>query len=107
MDAPKFNLGQRVYNRANPIHGKIVQIFTAIGVHGWCYTLLLDKRTPSDEEVAYYGEDGLRATLEEAIQWQKEQGPLWKCPKCPANNLFLAGICALCGTSRPQEKGKP
>lgn len=105
MDAPKFNLGQRVYNRANPYHGKVVEIFTTIGIHGWVYTLLLDLPNPSNQSRAYYGEGGLRATLEETLEWQKAQGPDWKCLKCPNNNLFLKPTCELCGAARPSSEG--
>ena len=71
MDAPKFELGQRVYNRANPYHGKVVQIFTVLGVHGWCYLIELDRPNIANESHHYYGEGGLRATLEESLEWQK------------------------------------
>ena len=75
MDAPKFNLGQRVYNKVHPVHGKVIHIFTFCG--DWGYIVDLDQPNPFKERFVSYGEDGLRATLEEALQWQ-EANPQFK-----------------------------
>lgn len=107
MDAPKFQLGQRVYNRANPYHGKVTQIFATAETGGWVYTILLDQPNPTNESHAYYGESGLCISLENAVQWQKEQGPMWKCLKCPVSNPFLAQSCAQCGSARPSSGESP
>jgi hypothetical protein len=73
VNPPLFKVGQRVYNRALPIHGKVIGIFT-MGIQ-WFYTIELDKPNPLNESCANYGEDGLRATLEEAIEWQNSNPP--------------------------------
>lgn len=70
MADPKFRIGQRVYVNANAFHGKV--IFMSFWGDNYHYHLDLDLPNPLMQPVALYGEQGLSATLEEALAWRKE-----------------------------------
>lgn len=97
MSEPLFKMGQRVYNRANPYHGKIIDIYKEGG--GWSYTLALDLPNPSNEARVNYGEDGLRATLEETIAWREaeKKSMRWACGSCFSANEGGLKACQICG----------
>lgn len=100
MSEPRFKLGQRVYNRANPYHGKVIAINKWNAE--WSYTLALDLPNPSNCPQANIFEDGLRATLEEAIAWQEEMKRTieWGCGRCYGSNDAGATECKTCGQSK-------
>ncbi len=99
MKEPLFKIGQRVYNRANPYHGKVTHIYPLLGC--WHYTVLLDLPNRSNEYIHEYAEEGLRATLEEAVAWQQAEMGAWRCTICYQPNGWGAAKCAKCGRSKP------
>lgn len=96
MNDPLFKVGQRVYNRANPYHGKVLEILRFGSDTEWSYLVKLDQPNPSRESTHIYMEGGLRATLEEAIEWRKNESYGWFCPFCIAENEPGSRSCFKC-----------
>lgn len=96
---PLFRLGQRVYSRANPIHGKVMARYRLDGESGYTYSVKLDRPNPLNIDRLEIAEAGLRATLEETLEWRaaEKRDLKWLCPGCDSVNDGVRLTCARCG----------